>query len=134
MIINTFLFTKISKLNIRKIISADPMAYKWLHINYNNSELFIQDANCLFTLIKHNDIDYGVVSIYSICPSIPKWWHKHIFNRISNYYIIYTLVSLYKNTKLVIIVDYRIDLLNTTQNAPRNLFRYTKYLKFYFTC
>jgi hypothetical protein len=72
-------------------------------INYITAEFIIQDANCLFTTIKFNKINYGIISVYR-SPS------GNIIKFIEDLEVIITnIFNSYRKLTLILIGDMNIN-------------------------
>ncbi|KAL4089448.1 hypothetical protein QTP88_024483 [Uroleucon formosanum] len=80
-------------------------------IIHNTTELIIQDTNCLFTTINFNGHKYGILSLY-------RSPNGDINTFLAQFNIVITdITNKHKNTKIIIIGDLNINLLDTTQNT-----------------
>lgn len=80
-------------------------------IIHNTTELIIQDTNCLFTTIHFNSHNYGILSLY-------RSPNGDINTFLAQFNIVITdITNKHKNTKIIIIGDLNINLLDTTQNT-----------------
>jgi len=78
---------------------------------HNTTELIVQDTNCLFTTINCNGHEYGILSLYR-SPNGDINTFLAQFNT-----VITDITNKHKNTKIIIIGDLNINLLDTTQNT-----------------
>lgn len=85
------------------------------NIIHNTTELIIQDTNCLFMLIDHNGQTYGILSIY-------RSPNGNINNFLIEFNTVITnLVDTHKNTKIIVIGDLNITILNTSHSTENYL-------------
>lgn len=91
------------------------------------TEFIIQDANCLFTIITFNKINYGIISVYR-SPS------GNIIKFIEDLEVIITnLFNSYRQLTLILIGDMNINLLDTTNSTTLyydllNSFNFIQYI------
>lgn len=89
------------------------------NINYSTTEFIIQDANCLFTTITFNTINYGIISVYR-SPS------GNIIKFIEDLEVIITnIFNSYRQFTLILIGDKIINLSDTTNSTT--LLRFIKF-------
>lgn len=80
-------------------------------IIHNTSELIIQDTNCLFKTIKYNGHNFGILTIY-------RSPNGDINTFLTQFNIVITnIINNHKNSKIIILGDLNINLLDTTLNT-----------------
>jgi hypothetical protein len=80
-------------------------------IIHSTTELIIQETNCLFTTLKYNDHNYGILTIYR-SPNGDINTFLTQFNIIIN-----NIIKNHKKSKIIILGDLNINLLDTSQNT-----------------
>jgi len=85
------------------------------HIINDTIELIIQDTNCLFSLLEHNGHKYGILSIYRS----PNGNINNFLIEFNN--VITNLLNTHKNTKIIIIGDLNINILDTLHTTENYL-------------